>query len=285
MGEKTDNGPATGGIRAGSRSVGSALRGAGRMALWGAVCLLLVRGAADLLRGPVEVPHAPRRVGLDRELDAFAVRYARAYLANPSPRALNDFLATGARVGAGRPPSALGAEVAQAEIVRSTPLGDGRFVLTVACELRDSRTLYLAVPIVRRKGDEVAALGAPSLVAVPAVAGVAPERPRPLIGPSAGPIGSLIAKFLPAYLAARRSSDLAYLMAPGSTVIPLGGALETVGPPRAAQLGDGEGRRRTVLASIRARDPESGAVYPLVYRLRVVERGRWYVERVEGALP
>jgi hypothetical protein len=33
------------------------------------------------------------------------------------------------------------------------------------------------------------------------------------------------------------------------------------------------------------RDPASGAVYPLAYRLELEKRGRWYVSGVEGALP
>ena len=149
-------------------------------------------------------------------MNAAAVRFARAYLEDPSPEALRPFLAAGARIGAGRPPSARGAEVAQAEVVKASEVGDGRVVVTVACELRDSRTLYLAVPIVRFAAGEVAVLGAPSIVAVPAVAGADPERPRPFAGSEAGAIEALVAKFLPAYLSASRESDLSYLLAPGA---------------------------------------------------------------------
>ncbi|HWB69637.1 MAG TPA: hypothetical protein VG518_06635, partial [Solirubrobacterales bacterium] len=123
--------------------------------------------------------------------NAFAIRFARLYLEDPSPEALKPYLAAGARIGAGRPPSAQGAEVAQAEVVRSTDIGDGRAVLTVACELRDSRTLYLAVPIVRFRAGEVAALGAPSIVAVPAVAGTATIEGAPKTAASPAPLRTI----------------------------------------------------------------------------------------------
>lgn len=271
---------------AGAHSARSLLRGAGRVALWGMVCVLLLRGLTSVLSAPVESP--PSRSGAtgpETAASAFAVRFARAYLEDPSPEALTPFLAAGADIGTGRPPSARDAEVAQAEVVRSAEVGDGRAVVTVACELRDSRTLYVAVPIVRFGAGEVAALGAPSIVAVPAVVGADPERPQPLAGPDAPAIQSLVEKFLPAYLTAKQASDLSYLLAPGADVVPLAGSLELQGALRVRQLGSEEGPRRTLLASASVREPTSGAVYPLAYRLEVVRRGRWYVSGVEGALP
>jgi hypothetical protein len=270
-----------------SRTLGSALRAAGRFALWALVALLLIRGAAGLLAAPAESEPAARRsaAAVDPAAAAFAIRFARTYLEVPSREALTPFLAAGAQVGAGRPPSARGAQVAQAEVVRFSSIGDGRAVLTVACELRDSRTLYLAVPIARFGAGEVAALGAPSIVAVPAVAGVDPERPQPLAGPEAAAIERLVGKFLPAYLSAAKASDLAYLLAPGASVVPLGGALEPIGSPRLSQLDSGEGAERSVLADLRVHDPRSGATYPLAYRLRLERRGgRWYIAAVEGAV-
>lgn len=273
-------------VSAGGHSPRSLMRRVGRVALWGAVCVLLLRGLASVLSGPTEVtPSRSGASGSEPAAAAFAVRFARAYLEDPSPEALTPFLAAGANVGTGRPPSARGAEVAQAEVVRSAEVGDERAVVTVACELRDSRALYLAVPIVRFRAGEVAALGAPSIVAVPAVVGADPERPQPLAGPDAPAIQSLVEKFLPAYLTAKQASDLSYLLAPGAEVIPLAGSLELLGAPRVTQLGSEEGPRRSVVASVSAREPVSGATYPLAYRLEVVRRGRWYVSDVQGALP
>jgi hypothetical protein len=273
-------------VRVRSSSVGSLLRGVGRVALWVTIALLLVRGLGAVLATPASVPSPSEagRSGSEEEAGAaFAIRFSRAYLADPSPQALAPFLAAGARVGTGHPPSTAGAEVVQAEVSSTQPLGDGREILTVACELRDARTLYLAVPIARSGAGEVAALGAPSIVAAPAVAGVEASRPQPLAGPDAAAIESLVGKFLPAYLAAAEESDLSYLLAPGAVVTPLAGSLELLGAPGVSQLGSGEGPRRTVIASARVRDPASGAAYPLAYRLELIRRTRWYVRAIQGA--
>jgi hypothetical protein len=265
----------------------AALRALGRVTLWAVVAMLLLRGAADMLGTSGEDP-PPTREGTGAEdpaVSVFAIRFARTYLEEPDPAALRPLLAAGAHVGTGRLPSARGAQVAQAEVVTTSDVGDGRVVVTVACELRDSRTLYLAVPIARRGAGEAAALGAPSIVAVPATAGADPERPRPIAGPEAAAIGELVARFLPAYLSAGDTSELSYYLAPDAQVVPLGGTLEPLGSLTVVQIGGGEGPRREVIASQQVQEPGSGARYPLAYRLRVVERsGRWYVAAVEGAV-
>lgn len=265
----------------------SLLGRAGRVAIWAVIALLLVRGLGAVL-APAQVSEpaaAARGEGTDQVSASLAVRFARAYLADSDPRELTPFLADGARVGGGLPAGGSGAEVAQAEVAATQELGGGRAVLTVACDLRDGRSLYLAVPISRSGAGEAAVSGAPWVVAEPSAAGVEAERPRPLVGEDATPIRALAAKFLPAYLAARSARDLSYLLAPGASVVPLAGTLELLGSGGSvAQLGDGEGARRTVLVSGRFRDPESGAVYRLAYRLELVKRNRWYVRSVEGAL-
>jgi hypothetical protein len=270
----------------GRRTLGAALRPVGRVALWALLALLLVRGAADVLDPPAARPAPAGGEGaVDRAGTAFAIRFARTYLEAPSPKSLDPYLAAGARIAAGRPPSARGAQVLQAEAVQTSEVGDGRQIVTVVCELRDARTLNLAVPIVRFGAGEVAALGAPSIVAVPAVAGADPERPRPPAGSGASQIKELVGRFLAAYLSAKEESDLRYYLAPGAAVVPLGGALRLLGTPTVDQLEGGEGPVREVVASARVEDPASGAGYPLAYRLKVRERGgRWYVAAVEGAV-
>ncbi len=270
-----------------ARPLGAALRPVGRVALWAVLAVLLVRGGAAILGSP-QAQTAPvgHRVpaGAGQAADGLAVGFARAFLESSSTDDLSAYLAEGAHLAPMRPSGAAG-QVAQAEVVRSEPLGGGRWVLTVSCDLRDARTLDLAVPIVRKGAGEPAVMGAPSIVAVPAPAGADPERPRPLAGPGAGAIGELVGKFLPAYVSAGRSADLSYLLAPGATVVPLGGALELVGAGHARQLGDSEGPARDLLVAARLGEPARGAVYALSYRLRVVERaGRWYVAAVEGAV-
>ncbi|MGV1047854.1 MAG: conjugal transfer protein [Solirubrobacterales bacterium] len=194
------------------------------------------------------------------------------------------FLAEGVRVGNGTAPQD-GGDVVQAEVSNSEELGGGRSVLTVAAELRDARTLYLAVPIVRNEAGEVAALGAPSIVAAPGGAGASSdERPQALAGPDAGAIGELVSRFLPEYVSASEAGSLSYLLSPGAVVAPLGGAVSLDGIGEVTQLGAGEGSSRIVIATARVSDPASGAEYPVSYRLQVVKAGgRWYVAAVEGA--
>lgn len=261
------------------------MRGAGRAAIWAAVGVLLVRGGVALLAPAGTTEVRPRVGGADDVVAATAERFARLYLEDPSPTALAPFLAEGAKVGAGRPPSAEGAEVAQADALVITHLGDGRVVVTVSCELRDSRTLLLTVPIVRQGADEAAVLGAPSMVAMPASAGADPESPRPIVGAEAAAIHQLVAKFLPAYLSSGSSQDLSYLLAPGAEVVPLGGEQKLLSVGEAEQLGGDEGARKDLVVEARVEDPDGGAEYPLAYRLEVVRRGgRWYVAAVEGAV-
>jgi hypothetical protein len=262
------------------------LRGVGRVALWAAVGLLLVRGAEGVLAAPAEeTAGAPvGRPGPGEPAEATATGFARAWLEEPDPRALSTYLAGGVHLGRGTAPSEAG-QVAQVDVVGSKNLGGGRWVLTVSCDLRDARVLYLAVPIVRRGAGGVVVLGAPSIVAVPATAGADPESPRPVAGPGAAAIDELVAKFLPAYVSSGSSKELSYLLAPGSVVVPLGGGVELLSTGKVDQLGVGEGPRRELIAGVRVREPASGAVYPAAYRLRVVERsGRWYVAAVEGAV-
>ena len=277
------------GIKVGNTSSGRALaRALGRGAIWTALGLLLVRGVGAVLSpAGTESPAAPAASpASEAAADAFAVGFARTYLANPSPEALAPYLAEGARVPTGTAPQAKTAQVAQAEVSASEDLGGGEAVLTVACELRDSRTLYLTVPIVRSGAGEVAALGAPSIVAAPGTAaGAEVGRPQPLAGDEAPEIDSLVSKFLPIYISSTKSGDLSYLLAPGTVIEPLGAAVALKAIGEVNQLGDGEGPRRVVLAAARVTDPGGGGTYPLVYRLGV-ERGgadgRWYVAALEG---
>jgi len=264
--------------------VGAVLRAAGRVALWALVALLLLRGISGVLTEPR--PADQGAVGHTSASDpataAFAVRFARTYLSEPSPQALAPFLAPGTSA----PPlgSSAGAQVEQAEVAGIRDLGDGEAIVTVACQLDDARTLYLAVPIVREDAAEVAAQGVPAIVAGPAGVGEGVEAPRPLAGPDSGAITELVRRFLPAYLSATAPGDLSYLLAPAAVVTPPGGGFELVAVASVKQLGGGEGARRTAIATARVRDAATGAIYPLAYRLQLVRRDRWYVEAVEGAL-
>jgi hypothetical protein len=257
----------------------------GRVALWALVGLLLLRGVSGVLTEPRQdgSPATDRSSAADPATAAFAVSFARAYFTDASPQALAPYLAPGISAAApGR--TAAVAQVEQAEVAAVRDLGDRQAIVTVACELDDARTLYLAVPIVREDAAEVAALGVPALVAGPAGVGASVEPPRPVAGPDAEEIAGLVRRFLPAYLTAASPGDLSYLLAPDAAVTPPGGGFELVAVASVKQVGSGEGARRTAIATARVRDAVSGAVVPFAYRLGLVRRDRWYVERVEGAL-
>lgn len=271
----------------------SALRGAGqslrlrrigRVALWALVALLLIRGTESVLSPAPEPPRAPagaKGSPLGQASSAFAVGFARAYLTEPSLRRLSDRFAEGVapKTGASTP----GRVVAQAEVAQTQRLGGGRAIVTVACELLGGRVLYLAVPIVRDSAGEVAALGAPSLVAAPETAGLEAERTQPLSGADAGAIGELVDRFLAAYVSTSEPADLSYYVASEAGVTPLGG-LRLVGTPRVREPQDEGGPTRTIIASVHARDESIGVTYVLSYRLELVKHERWYVNAVEGAL-
>jgi hypothetical protein len=270
-----------------SRSVGSVLRAAGRLALWALVGLLLLRGLAGVLSEPQPATSvaADRSSLSDPATAAFAVRFARTYLSEPTPEALAPYLAPGASAPThAENGSGAGIPVEQAEVAGIRDLGRGKAIVTVACSLGDARTLYLAVPIVREDAAEVAAQGVPAVVAGPAGVGEGVEAPRPLAGPDGGEIAELVRRFLPVYLSASSPGDLAYLLAPTATVTPPGAGLELVAVTSVKQLGDSEGGQRTTVAAVRVRDAGTGAIYPLDYRLQLVKRDRWYVDAVEGAL-
>jgi Conjugative transposon protein TcpC len=267
------------------RTLRSAIATAGRTALWALVALLLIRGGGAVLAGPSHERQqaATARGDVDPATGAFAVRFARAYLSGASSQELAPLLAP----GSGVPPRGvrvLGVEVEQAEVAGSEALGDGQAIVTVACELADARTVYLAVPTVREGAGGVAATGAPAVVSGPAGVGEDVASPRPIAGPDATAIGELVRRFLPSYFSASEPADLSYLLAPGTVVVPPGNGLRLAGVSAVKQIGEGEGARRTVLATVRIRDPLSGASFGLAYRLAVIRHGRWYVERVDGAL-
>ena len=271
-------------VKARGASLRPRLRGAGRVALWALVALLLFRGVASVVAGSARQSAPVKAIAgaLDDGSAAFAVRFARSYLADPSARSLARYFAEGSAPLPASVPASWGQDVAQAEVAGTQRIGRGRAIVTVSCELLGGRVLYLAVPIVRDDAGEVAALGAPSLVAAPEVAEVDAERPQPLSGAEAGAIGELADKFLAAYVASDTSADLSYYVEPGSSVEPLGG-LSLVGAPNTSAIG-GERARRTVLATVRVRDEAGGVTYPLSYRLELVKRERWYVSAVEGAV-
>jgi hypothetical protein len=245
--------------------------------------MLLVRGLASVVSDPQRDSHAAVSAGVDPATSAFAVRFARAYLSGSDAADLASLVAPGVRVSS-TGTSAVKLAIEQAEVAGVEKGGKGQTVVTVACDLADARTLYLAVPIVRASAGGVAAAGVPAVVAGPAGVSGEIEPAQALAGPDASSIGELVDRFLPTYFSAARPRDLSYLVVPGSAVVPPGNGLEFAGLSSLKQFGDGEGTRRAVLATARVRDSVSGDTFQFSYRLQLVRQGRWYVSRVEGAL-
>ncbi len=266
--------------------------------LWAAVAVIFIRGIGAVLSSPVRpqapVSSAPAAMTLaaDQGAQAFAVGFARVYLSfGPRgqaewARAVAPFLASGLsdRAAAVLPAKGPGQQVAQATVARVASLGGTRALITVACSFTDPTrpARYLSVPVTRDQGGGLSVFDLPSLSAPQPAGSVAFAEPPPLSGPDASEIQQLVGRFLGAYLSGQDPSGLAYLLAPGASVPPLGGGLALVSLDSVGQDEPPTGASASVDAAVHVRDAASGATYPLRYRLSLVHRDRWYVSAVEG---
>lgn len=268
------------------------------MLLWAAVAVIFIRGIGAVLSSPVRplapassAPAAVPAAG-DQEAQAFAVGFARVYLTfSPGreaqwARAVAPFLASGLsdRAAAVLPRRGPGQQVAQATVARVASLGGTRALITVACSFTDPTrpARYLSVPVTRGEGGGLSVFDLPSLSAPPPVGSVAFADPPPLAGPDAAEIQQLVGRFLGAYVSGQDPSGLAYLLAPGASVPPLGGGLALVSLDSVGQDEPPIATGASVDAAVHIRDVQSGAIYQLRYRLSLVHRDRWYVSAVAG---
>ena len=234
----------------------SALRTTGRVALWIAVAVVLVRGLGAIVSDPAGTP-AGRGAQIaavrfpDDEARAFAVRFVSAYLD-----------------GGG--------------VAREASLGGARALVTVAALRRDGTSRYVTVPVARDERGGLVVSGLPSFSAPPPRASVDGDDVEPLAGAGAQAITELAERFLREYVAGADRAALAYLLLPGVEVAPLPAGLRLVSVDALDQTTATTGRRRSVIASVRVRESRSGAVYPLAYQLEVERRDRWYVAAVAG---
>lgn len=271
-------------IREGFGGVAPRARVLGRLALWALVALIFVRGLGAIFESPTPEPDRSASSSgrsVDDATAAFAVRFARSFLADPSKGSLAPFFPPSAPPPAGASSPGGGREVAQAEVSAVEPIDPARSIVTVTCEMVGGGTHNLAVPIVRDPEGRVAAAGVPYPVSGPPVADEGYEKPAPLAGDDAGAIQNLVAKFTATYVGAVDGTELFYLVAPGVTVAPLGGSFKAEAPVKVSVLDETEGQL-TVLASTRLTEVATGIKYPVGYRLSLVERDRWYVAGIEG---
>jgi hypothetical protein len=277
------------------RTPGRVFGTVGRVLLWCAVALLLVRGAADVLAVEERAPARPEARAAaaawpDEQARAFAVEFARAYLSS-SPadpdgyaRELLPFVAAELRdsVVPRFAEDSARQVVENAVVARSARVDGRRALVTVAAWLSvdgEASTRYLAVPVARDSRGGLVVDDLPSLATPPARGQAEPPQPEPLSGAARAEIEDVLGRFFRAFLAGR-SEDLEYLVPAGVRIGALGEEHELVGLDSVDQLGPAGGRERLVLATVRARDPQTRAVYALRYRVRLVRADRWYVAGV-----
>src|SRR3954453_1696952 len=205
----------------------------GRLVLWVAVVVVLVRGLASMANA--QRPAADRRAAdgaqtaamawPDDAARAFAVQFATAYLTH----------ARGEDVGvyAGRVEAYASADLAgqlaptfdpgapaqtvQAATVAGAESLDARHALiTVAATLTTGggrATRWLSVPIARDGDGGLVVDDLPSFAAAPRRASAGPVQGDPLLGPESAAVSDVVTRFLRAYLAGDAGA-LAYLACP-----------------------------------------------------------------------
>lgn len=282
------------------------LRSLGRVALWALVALLLIRGAADILGGPGQPQAArsgPGAAGGEAwpgsEARAFAADFARAYLTFDPERpefheqATAGFLAGDLREGAALdfpqdPDDGEVQTVAQTTVARAGALDERRALITVAATVTSTTvtTRYLTVPVARDQAGGLVVYDYPSFSAPPARARVSAPATESLQGRDAEEIEDVLGRFFEAYFAGQ-DDDLTFFLPAGVRLEALGERyeLDELVSVAYAPGSPQDGPRRTVLATLRATDPETETQYLLRYRVGLQSRERWYVASVNTPRP
>jgi Conjugative transposon protein TcpC len=263
----------------------------GRALLWFVLALLLVRGAADVLgpsAGAAAGQGSPARgvAWPDDEARAFAVEFARVYLSY-SPQKPRLYADAARAMVAPELADAVAPEfdenartrvVGAATVARTVRLDARRALITVAAG--DER--YLTVPVAQDEEGGLAVYDLPSFAPPPARGAVAVAPLDALSGPEREAIRDVLERFFGAFLAGDTRA-LTYFVPAGVPMAALGRRHELVDVVSLSPSGPERGRARDVLATVRARDVASRAVYALRYRLRLVRGDRWLVAEVNNA--
>jgi hypothetical protein len=266
------------------------------MVLWCLVAVLLLRGAGDVLatspaREPVRQVQASAPVSWpDDRARAFAGQFARAYLdysprrAAGEARELLGFVAP-QLTDSVTPQHAerdAGQVVHDAVVAGVERLDDRHALVTVAATLASGTrvsTRFLVVPVARDDRGGLVVYDLPAFAEPPALGQVETPEHEPLTGVDAAPVENVLVRFFRAFLAGR-SDELEYLVPAGVRIGALADPVELVGVDSIAELEPAREGGRLVLATVRARDSESEAVYALRYRVRLVRGDRWYVAAI-----
>lgn len=277
------------------RTPGSVLGLIGRVVLWSSLGLLLLRGVGDVLSArpaqskPQPAPSASA-AWPDDEARAFAVGFARAYLSfSPDDpdgyaRAVQRFAAGELRgsIVAQLPEHGDGQAVEDAVVARVARLSSTRALVTVAASVSADKvvsTRFLTVPVARDGRGGLVVDDLPSFSPPPAAGGAERVERDPLSGSGAGEIQDVLEKFFADFLAGR-SGDLEYMLAPGARVGAVAQPYALLGVDSVTDDGPVTGSSRWVIATLRARDEQTGATYSLGYRVRLVRTDRWLVSAI-----
>jgi hypothetical protein len=273
---------------------------AGRVVLWLAVGLLLLRGleatlgSSEHARPSQAARPSPIAEWPDAAACALAVEFATAYLTHTPGE---DPTAAGQRLSALASPDLAGELVPQfargaptqavrsATVAHTVTVDREHALVTVAATLATGGQLgtrRLTVPIARDAAGRLVIDDLPSFAAAPArAAGELPDD-EPLAGADRGPIENVLTRFLRAYLAGD-TGGLVYLVVPGAQMTAVSGRFELLSVSSVLSSGAANGGRRSVLVMVRARDQVSRAVYTLRYRIQLVRRDRWYVAAINAS--
>jgi Conjugative transposon protein TcpC len=279
-----------------SRTPTELLARLGRLALWIAVVVVLVRGAADVLAGEPTTPstrvhHSARPVWPDDAARSLAVEFASAYLTHTpgdeagarqltelaSPELANELTP---RLDPRTPRQA----VRLASVSGAVAVDDRHALVTVAATIATARTVgtrRITVPIARDRAGALVVYDLPSFAPAPARAATPRTRSEPLLGAERAAIEDVLTRIFRAYLAGD-AGGLVYLVAPGARIAAAAGHFELLDVASLVVAGPAVGRGRLVLVTVHARDLESRATYALRYRVRLMRRDRWYVAELNG---
>lgn len=257
-----------------------------RILLATALAITSAIGVRELIAPDGEPEALPARSAPDHPLEDFAQGFARAYLSYDAnrpaarDRALGAYLPADLDAGAGLVPSGTDdREVAWTRVAQNQEALAGGRIVVVAVGFKEQADdpLYLAVPVRRLAGGEIALSGYPALVGAPVRArarGALPAR-ESVEDPE---ILALAERVVRNYLAGERA-DLAADLAPGAVVAIPAASLSVVSLEEVVWASDPESG--AVLATVIARD-ESGSEWTLTYELGLERRrGRMLTSFIE----
>jgi len=165
-------------------------------------------------------------------------------------------------------------------VARSVAVDARHALVTVAIAVDGAPAArYLTVPVARDAAGGLVVSDLPSFAAPPARASVDREAAESLPVSERAAIEPVVSRFLAAYVAGD-ASGLEYLVPAGVRIAAPAPGLEFAGLVSLELAAPPAGRRRTVMATVRARDQQGGGAFSLRYRLRLVREDRWYVAAI-----